>query len=531
MTASLRDALAGLQVVATAAGLDPTTAVGEGACLAAAIAAHSTGAAAEWSEQTGATGGTQAFFDAASQGRRWRAAPTALLTGLVAAGSAQADAYARALVDVATAACTLGAPGAQVADTAAVAASAQLAAVAVPGSAPAAPGTPADPSPAWALSAARAADGDDDDVLARALDLIGPLLGLRGTVAEPADARHPSSVPAGSAGPGAAPSGTTHPGFTPLGTADPRTATQGDGTPAATPAPEPTESVEELLAELDALIGLGTVKREVHQQSALLRMEKLRAAGGLRRPTLSRHLVFVGNPGTGKTTVARLVVRIYAALGLLPGRHLVEVAREDLVGGYLGQSAIKTREVAEKARGGALFLDEAYTLARDQYGQEAIETLLKVMEDARDELVVIVAGYPALMDAFLSSNPGLRDRFPTTITFEDYSEDELVAIFEHIASRGDYEPTEATVERLRSVLAATPRGSEFGNARFVRNLLEDAIGNHAWRLRDVAAPTTEQMRLLLPEDLAPDHRDPATPSALDLDDVPTPERAPEGDPA
>jgi Holliday junction resolvasome RuvABC ATP-dependent DNA helicase subunit len=274
---------------------------------------------------------------------------------------------------------------------------------------------------------------------------------------------------------------------------------------------EPAPSLEELLAELDALVGLAAIKSEVRHQTQLLRIQALRGSKGLRNPDLTRHLVFVGNPGTGKTTVARLVAGIYRAVGLLPKGHLVECDRSELVAGYLGQTALKTAEVIGTALGGALFIDEAYALAGDEFGSEAIDTLVKEMEDHRDELLVIVAGYPEPMETFLSSNPGLRSRFRLTLEFEDYSDDELVEIFTRIADGADFTPTPEAFEVLRATLGATPRDEGFGNGRFVRTLFESAIVRQAWRLRDVIDPDVTQLRELRAEDLVatPDELNPA----------------------
>jgi SpoVK/Ycf46/Vps4 family AAA+-type ATPase len=225
----------------------------------------------------------------------------------------------------------------------------------------------------------------------------------------------------------------------------------------------------------------------------------------LKSPTITRHLVFTGNPGTGKTTVARLVSGIYHALGLLSQGQLVEVDRSELVAGYLGQTATKTAEAVASAAGGVLFIDEAYSLtgigsSGDQYGQEAVDTLVKEMEDRRDNLVVIVAGYPAPMEAFIAANPGLASRFRTTIEFEDYTDDELVEILLHLAAGADYELVGEAVDRFREVLARTPRGDSFGNGRFARNALEAAIGHHAWRLQEIVSPTLDQLRQLVAKD-------------------------------
>jgi replication-associated recombination protein RarA len=277
---------------------------------------------------------------------------------------------------------------------------------------------------------------------------------------------------------------------------------QRNGADVAAEPPGPTRRpVDEVLAELDALVGLDAVKAEVHRQAAVLRVAKLREAKGLRSPDITRHLVFVGNPGTGKTTVARLVAAIYHSIGVLPRGQLVECDRSELVAGYVGQTAIKTADVISKALGGVLFIDEAYSLAEDDFGQESISTLVKEMEDHRDDLVVIVAGYPGPMRTFLDSNPGLESRFRLTLHFDDYTDDQLVAIFKGMADTSDFVPDDSCFSALRSTLAAQVRGDGFGNARFVRNLFEAAVTHHAWRLREVPEPTIEQLRELRGEDV------------------------------
>jgi adenylate kinase family enzyme len=439
-TLTLDQALEALVEVGESAGVPAEAARWEGCALAAAVAESASGAAADWSKSVGG-GTTQDFFDAASRGRRWRAAPTATLSSLVAQGSSHSMPYAEALAEVVSAACDLGEPTMRVIGNASVAAAAQRTAAGGAG--------------------AHTNLSEGERGLARnASDKSG-------------ESATKSSEPA-----------------TPV-----------------PPAAIKAKSIEELLAELDALIGLKRVKREVHRQVAMLRVEKLRAEAGLKKPTITRHLVFTGNPGTGKTTVARLVSGIYKALELLSQGQLIEVDRSELVGGYLGQTAGKTAEVVAKAAGGVLFIDEAYSLTGDQYGAEAVDTLVKEMEDRRDDLVVIVAGYPAPMQAFVAANPGLASRFRTTIEFDDYTDDELVEILTLLADGSDFELTPEALAHFRELLAVTPRGSTFGNGRFSRNTLEAAIGAHAWRLREVEVPTTDQLRQLLPQDLDEDEQE------------------------
>jgi stage V sporulation protein K len=253
------------------------------------------------------------------------------------------------------------------------------------------------------------------------------------------------------------------------------------------PRPEPERTLEELQAELDALIGLETVKEQVRALIAFLQVQARRHEHGLAEVATSQHLVFLGNPGTGKTTVARLLAQMYRAMGLLKRGHLVEVDRAGLVGEYVGTTAIKTDRAVKRALDGVLFIDEAYALARgdegrQDFGPEAIETLLKRMEDHRHRLVVIVAGYPALMRRFLESNPGLQSRFSREISFPDYPTDELVAITNKFAAEGEYRFDEGGVEALRRILDGAKRGVRFGNARFARTLFEQALNAHALRL-------------------------------------------------
>ena len=464
-TLTLDQALGVLGGVAESAGVPATTARSEGSALAAAVAESAPGAATSWAEAVGG-GTTQDFFDAATRGRRWRAAPTAILNSLVAQGSSRSVAYAEALAEVVSAACGLGEPTMRVIGNASVAAAAQLTA---------------------AGARTNLSERAPTSTLLASLASGAPVAPASTTEPAPESATKPTSP--GSMTEAAPPESATEP------------------TP---PAPVKHKSLDELLAELDALIGLERVKREIHRQVAILRVERLRSDAGMKSPTITRHLVFTGNPGTGKTTVARLVSGIYAALELLSKGQLVEVDRSELVAGYLGQTAVKTAEVVATAVGGVLFIDEAYSLTGDQYGTEAVDTLVKEMEDRRHDLVVIVAGYPAPMEAFIAANPGLASRFRTTIEFDDYTDDEMLKILTLLAHDSDYELTAEALAHFRELLAKISRGITFGNGRFSRNTLEAAIGAHAWRLRDVEAPTKEQLRQLLPQDLDEDKQgDPA----------------------
>ncbi|MFT7841843.1 AAA family ATPase [Saccharothrix sp. BKS2] len=266
------------------------------------------------------------------------------------------------------------------------------------------------------------------------------------------------------------------------------------------------ERVEELLGRLRGLVGLDEVKREVAGMVDLLASARQRQAAGLPVPSLSRHLIFAGPPGTGKTTVARLYGSLLTALGALAQGQVTEVSRADLVGEYVGHTARRTTEAFDRARGGVLFIDEAYTLSAAQgggqdFGREAIDTLVKLMEDHRDEVVVIAAGYQREMDGFLAANPGLSSRFSHRVRFANYTPDELVTIMNQHAHAAGYECNGATVAALRAHFTAAPRGESFGNGRYARQVLDEAVTRHARRMRQLADPTVNDLCLLLPEDI------------------------------
>ena len=267
--------------------------------------------------------------------------------------------------------------------------------------------------------------------------------------------------------------------------------------------------LEALQAELNMLTGMAEVKTEVSQLVNFLKFQQMRKAKGLSVPEQSFHMVFTGNPGTGKTTISRLVSKIYKSLGILSQGQFIETDRAGLVGGYLGQTALKTKGVVESAIGGVLFIDEAYSLSQrgiadgDAYGEEAIATLLKLMEDHRDDLIVIVAGYTEPMQKFIRSNPGLQSRFNKFLHFDDYAPAELTEIFRHFAASGDYKLHPATELKLTNVFAAlhARRDETFGNARLARNLFEKAINAHANRMVSAGAVDEASLVTLYPEDI------------------------------
>ena len=274
----------------------------------------------------------------------------------------------------------------------------------------------------------------------------------------------------------------------------------GPEQPSEAPEPLPKEDMKDLLAELDGYIGLQTVKEEVHNLINMASVYQLRRQHDLPTTDMSLHLVFTGNPGTGKTMMAR----IYRSLDILSRGQLVEVDRSGLVAGYVGQTAIKTQKVIEKAMGGVLFIDEAYALngrSENDFGQEAIDTILKAMEDHRDDLVVIVAGYTDLMDRFIHSNPGLESRFNRFLLFDDYTTDEMVEIFRMQCKKGCYQLTEEARPLIRDYIAEESADDSFGNARGVRNLFEHVLVAQNNRLAAMEKITREDLMTITADDV------------------------------
>ena len=266
-----------------------------------------------------------------------------------------------------------------------------------------------------------------------------------------------------------------------------------------------SESLEDLQKQLDSMIGLDGVKQQVHSIINELKIDELRKSKGLKVSSTSKHLVFKGNPGTGKTTIARLLSKIYKELGILEKGQLVEVDRGGIVAGYVGQTALKTKEKIDEAMGGILFIDEAYTLAKGEndFGQEAIDTLLKAMEDHRDEFIVIVAGYDEPMESFLQSNPGLKSRFNEYIHFDDYSEEELFLIFGLLCEQNDFRMDLEAQDTLKSYLndLCTHKPDNFANGREMRNLFDKSKKAHSNRLVSLNEISDEDLITFKKDDL------------------------------
>lgn len=267
-----------------------------------------------------------------------------------------------------------------------------------------------------------------------------------------------------------------------------------------------SKTLEELMFELNSLIGLDAVKSKVNELIAYQKIQKLRADKGLFSTKNTLHLAFIGNPGTGKTTVARIVGHIYKQLGLLSKGHFLEVSRTDLIAGYQGQTALKVKNIIDQAKGGVLFIDEAYSITEnnqsDSYGKECLTELTKALEDYRDDLVVIVAGYTEPMKEFFKSNPGLKSRFNTFIEFPDYNAEELEQILISTCKKNDYSLDKALLKNLRIALEkmVAEKGPDFANGRIIRNLYDDLVINHAKRVVQIQSPTKTDLSKLMVED-------------------------------
>ncbi|WP_139140965.1 AAA family ATPase, partial [Streptomyces oceani] len=285
----------------------------------------------------------------------------------------------------------------------------------------------------------------------------------------------------------------------------PGTRTGEAATGEGVPEPPAARPAKEVLDELDALVGLAGVKREVRLLINMIEVGRRRRQAGLKAASARRHLVFTGSPGTGKTTVARLYGEILHALEVLERGHLVEVSRVDLVGEHIGSTAIRTQEAFDRARGGLLFIDEAYALSPEDsgrdFGREAIDTLVKLMEDHREEVVVIAAGYTTEMERFLATNPGVASRFSRSITFGDYAPEELLHIVRQQAEEHEYQLGDGAQEALLRHFHAVPKGPSFGNGRAARQTFEAMVERHASRVAQLPEPDTDDLTLLYPDDL------------------------------